>query len=96
MKTDRQIDKIIDEYTPDIASGQETIDSILEKHPQYARELRPRLEAVLWMVTARKNLEPRPTAWNLAAPIQTTHPSALGIQCYCPGSINSTARTDHQ
>jgi hypothetical protein len=59
MKTDRQIDKIIDEYTPDIASGQETIDSILEKHPQYARELRPRLEAVLWMVTARKNLEPR-------------------------------------
>jgi hypothetical protein len=59
MKIDRQINRIIETYTPDISSGQETIASILEKYPQYAHELRPRLESVSWLVNARKNLEPR-------------------------------------
>jgi hypothetical protein len=59
MKIDRQIDKLIDENISAIASGQETIDSILEKHPQYAHELRTRLEAVLWLIKARKTVEPR-------------------------------------
>ena len=59
MKKDRQINRIIEIYIPAISSGQETIDSILEKNPQYARELRPRLEAIQWLINARKNLEPR-------------------------------------
>ena len=46
-------------YLPAIASGQETIDSILEKYPQYASELRPRLEAAIWLMNARKTVEPR-------------------------------------
>jgi hypothetical protein len=59
MKIDRQINRIIETYMSAISSGQETIDSILEKYPQYARELRPRLEAVFWLANARKHLGPR-------------------------------------
>ncbi len=58
MKKDRRISQIIDVSTPALTSGMETVDSILEKYPQYAPELRPRLEAVLWLTDAKKNLEP--------------------------------------
>ena len=40
-------------------TGQETIASILEKHPQDAAELRLRLESLTWLVDSRKNLDPR-------------------------------------
>jgi len=60
MNIDRRIDKIIEIYIPAIKNGQETIDSITEKYPQYASILRPRLEAVLWLLNAKKNVEPRP------------------------------------
>ena len=59
MNIDRRIDKILEIYTTAIKNGQETIDSIIEKYPQYANALRPRLEAVLWLVNAKKNTEPR-------------------------------------
>jgi len=59
MKIDRQINRIIETVTPAISSGQVTIDSILEKYPQYSHELRPRLEAVLWLVNTKDNLKPR-------------------------------------
>ena len=60
MKTDRYISEIIDRSTSDILSGRETIDSILEKYPQYTTELRPRLEAVLWLNQARISGATRP------------------------------------
>jgi hypothetical protein len=60
MKMDRQITQIIDLSTSDITSGKETIDSILEKYPQYAPELRPKLEAVLWLKQARISCATRP------------------------------------
>jgi len=59
MYIDQRIDKILEIFTPAIENGQETIDSIVEKYPQYANVLRPRLEALLWLVSAKKNLEPR-------------------------------------
>jgi hypothetical protein len=59
MKKDRRISQIIDICAAGIFSGQETIDSILEKYPQFADELRPRLEALLWLTDAKKDLEPR-------------------------------------
>lgn len=59
MKMDRQIDKIIEHYLPDISSGRETIDSIVERYPQYAHHLRPKLEVVFWLEQARYNLQPR-------------------------------------
>jgi len=60
MITDRRIDRIIEQHLTALLTGRETISSILEQHPQYADELRPRLEAILWLVAARNNLEPRP------------------------------------
>jgi hypothetical protein len=60
MKIEHRIDKIIEIYLPAIASGQESIDSVLEKYPRYASALLPRLEAAIWLVKARQNVEPRP------------------------------------
>jgi len=59
MNIEHRIDKILEIYTPAIKNGQETIDSIIEKYPKYANALRPRLEAVLWLLNAKKNFEPR-------------------------------------
>jgi len=59
MNIDRRIDKIVEIYIPAIKNGQETIDSILEKYPQYANALRNRLEVVFWLLNAKKNFEPR-------------------------------------
>jgi hypothetical protein len=61
MKNDRQIDDIIDLCAPDLASGQVTVEVIIEKYPQYAQELRIRLEALQWLSATKKNLEPRPS-----------------------------------
>ena len=60
MKIDRRINQIIDICTPALSSGQETIASILEKYPQYADELRPRLEAVIWLQQVRLSVVTRP------------------------------------
>jgi len=60
MKTSHRIEEIIEHYLPDIVSGKETIASMLDKYPQYANELRPRLEALLWLTNSRGKLEPRP------------------------------------
>jgi hypothetical protein len=60
MKMDRRISQIIDISTPDLTSSAETVDSILEKYPQFAPELRPRLEAVLWLNQARISCATRP------------------------------------
>jgi hypothetical protein len=43
-----------------IESGQETLDSFLEKYAERAQQLRPELEAALWLNANRPNLEPRP------------------------------------
>jgi hypothetical protein len=58
MKKECRISQIIDISAPEIISGEETVDSILEKYPQYALELRPRLEAVLWLTDTQMYLDP--------------------------------------
>lgn len=61
MKNDRQIqvNEIIERYSADLYTGAETVDSIIEKYPMYAEELRPRLEALVWLTLSKRNLEPR-------------------------------------
>lgn len=59
VNTDQRIDKIIEAYLPDISSNLVSIDTILEKHPQDAQELRPRLEALFWLANAKQNVNPR-------------------------------------
>lgn len=60
MNLDSRFDKIVDKYLPAIINGQETVDSILDKYPQYADALRPRLEVIKWLAAAKNDLEPRP------------------------------------
>lgn len=59
MNKRRQIDKIIQIHLPALQSGDETVDSILEKYPKLVVELRPRLQALSWLVNAKNTLEPR-------------------------------------
>ncbi len=54
------IEKIVETSLPAISSGQETLDSILAKYPKEADEIRPQLEAALWMANASKSFDPRP------------------------------------
>jgi len=60
MNSEKRISQIIDFSTPGLLSGEETVDSILGKYPQDAGELRPQLEAVLWLNQARIACATRP------------------------------------
>jgi len=59
MTKKRHINQIIESLPPAIMSGQETVDSILQKYPQESEQLRPQLESISWLAEAKKGLEPR-------------------------------------
>jgi hypothetical protein len=82
MKIERQIDQIINKNVTAIASGEETLDSILAEYPQIASELRPRLEAVIWLQQAKLSVATRPgfihdSRKYLEAKIESTHPTGF-------------------
>lgn len=54
------IEEILDICLDRILKGQETIDIILDDNPKLADELRPRLEAALWLTAQKPNTDPRP------------------------------------
>ncbi len=60
MNAEEQLEKIIENHLPALENGLETVDSILNLYPKDASDLRPRLEAALWLAEATKSLEPRP------------------------------------
>jgi hypothetical protein len=60
MKIERQIDQIINENVTNITSGEESLESVLAKYPQIANELRPRLEAAIWLQQVRLSVATRP------------------------------------
>jgi Domain of unknown function (DUF5667) len=60
MKIEREIDQIIERYLPSLSCGEETIDSVLAKHADIRADLRPRLEAAMWLHQVRRSVEPRP------------------------------------
>ncbi|MBN2147624.1 MAG: hypothetical protein JW726_09560 [Anaerolineales bacterium] len=55
-----EIERILEAHLPAIQAGQESLDSVLEQHPALAVELRPRLEAALYLRRAGSSLAPRP------------------------------------
>jgi hypothetical protein len=59
MGKKRQISKVIEANSSAIMNGQETVDSIIYRHPHESKELQPQLEAISWLGQARKGLEPR-------------------------------------
>jgi hypothetical protein len=60
MNIESRIDQIIQDALPTITSGNETLESVVAKDPKIADELRPRLEAAIWLRQARFALATRP------------------------------------
>jgi hypothetical protein len=59
MTKKHHINQIIESLSPAIMSGQQTIESILQRYPHESEQLRPRLESMTWLANAKKELEPR-------------------------------------
>jgi hypothetical protein len=59
MTKKHHINQIIESLSPAIMSGQQTIESILQRYPHESEQLRPRLESITWLANAKKELEPR-------------------------------------
>jgi hypothetical protein len=61
MEIDRvEIDGLLEVCLDEISSGQESIDSVLSKHPDIQEDLRPDLEAALWFQAQADQLAARP------------------------------------
>ena len=54
------IEQVFEACLEQILNGQETIDSVLDRYPEFAENLRTRLLASLWLHEQGKGLEPRP------------------------------------
>jgi hypothetical protein len=55
-----EIDCVLQDCLEEIASGQETVDSVIRKHPQVEAGLRRELEAAVWFQTHKQTLAVRP------------------------------------
>jgi hypothetical protein len=61
MQTNREeSEKTLQSCLDLILSGQETLDSVLERYPEQAEMLRPQLESMLWLRNINQELDPRP------------------------------------
>ncbi|MBN1537341.1 MAG: hypothetical protein JW908_11460 [Anaerolineales bacterium] len=54
------IEFVLEECLDRLLNGQETIEIILDSYPTLSDELRPRLEAALWLTAQKANIQPRP------------------------------------
>jgi len=56
----RDFDEILQTCLELIRDSRETVESVVARYPELSDDLRPILEASLWMVNSREDLEPRP------------------------------------
>jgi hypothetical protein len=56
----RGFDEALEACLELIRSGQESIDGLLSRYPEFAEELRPQLEAAQWLYGHKSAVEPRP------------------------------------
>ena len=54
------VDQIIQTHLARLQNGQETLDDLLAQYPDVADDLRPQIEAALWLQAHKDSLEPRP------------------------------------
>ncbi len=59
-RDEQEISQIIDNGLEAIRAGRATLDQVLEQHPLQAEAIRPELEAGLWLVGKRKEVDARP------------------------------------
>jgi hypothetical protein len=57
---DRGISQIVEAGLEEILSGRASLDDIIRRNPTIAAELRPELEAALWLVSKREQVQTRP------------------------------------
>ena len=60
MKRKQKIEHNLQQCLDTILSGEETVDSALSRYPNLADDLRPELEAAVWLHTNREAVNPRP------------------------------------
>jgi hypothetical protein len=61
MAEDRQdIEEILQDSLEALLSGEAELDGLLARYPQYSEELKPRLEAVMWLEKRKPALDPPP------------------------------------
>jgi hypothetical protein len=82
MKIKHQIDQIINENVTAISTGEESLESVLARYPQITNELRPRLEAAIWLQQVRLSVATRPgfifdSRKYLEAKIESMHPTGF-------------------
>ncbi|MCJ7535144.1 MAG: DUF5667 domain-containing protein, partial [Anaerolineales bacterium] len=56
----REFDEALQSCLDLMRGGQETIDSVVARYPEYAEELRAQLEIATWLTSASSALDPRP------------------------------------
>ena len=59
-KDDEEISIIIETGLEDILSGKTTLEQFMTAHPEQASQIRPELEAAMWLQTRREQVAPRP------------------------------------
>ncbi len=60
MKKKRKVEQVLQQCLDMVLSGEESIDSALSRYPNLAEDLRPELEAAVWLHTNREAADPRP------------------------------------
>jgi hypothetical protein len=55
-----EIDIVLQTCLEEVASGEETLDSVIRKYPQLEADLRHELEAAAWFQSHKENLVTRP------------------------------------
>ncbi|MFL7893448.1 MAG: DUF5667 domain-containing protein [Anaerolineales bacterium] len=55
-----ELSGILDSCLELIASGAATVDSVIDQYPQYSDQLRPPLEAAIWLQSRKEVFNPRP------------------------------------
>jgi hypothetical protein len=55
-----ELGRILDSCLNLISSGAATVDSIMEQYPEYREQLKPPLEAALWLQSRKEVFNPRP------------------------------------
>lgn len=55
-----ELGQILDSCLELIASGSTTVEAVIDKYPQYSEQLRPPLEAAMWLQSRKEVFNPRP------------------------------------
>lgn len=55
-----ELGKILDSCLELISNGSATVESVLERYPQYQEQLKPPLEAAMWLQSRKEVFNPRP------------------------------------